>query len=281
VLRGENNTKGTGIGMELESKIALITGGSSGIGLATALLFAREGAKVAVLGRRADKLRKAKAEIEGTVGPDVTLAIRCDVTDEKAVAAAFRETLDAFGRVDIVVNNAGFGFSAPFEETSLADLDRVLAVHVVGYFIVAREAVAALRKNAEGGSIVFVCSDSSVKAGKRTVAYSSAKAAELHMARCIAEEFGQHHIRVNSVLPGAVFGRSEMWTPQYRKARAAAYGFDYKNLEHEYEKNAALRVTILPEEVAEAILFFAGGRSNKITGAALGVDGGGVSAYVR
>jgi len=267
--------------MELASKIALITGGSSGIGLATAILFAREGAKVAILARRPDKLHEAKAEVQRAGEPGKVLAIPCDVTDEKAVAAAFRETVKTFGRVDVVVNNAGFGFSAPLEETSLTDLDRVLAVHVVGYFVVAREAVVALQKNPEGGSIVFVCSDSSVKAGKRTVAYSSAKAAELHMARCIAEEFGAHQIRVNSVLPGAVFGRSEMWTPEYRKARAAAYGFDYNNLENEYEKNAALKVTILPEEVAEAILFFASERSNKITGAALGVDGGGVSAYVR
>ena len=277
----DQQTNPVKFGAELSSKVALITGGSSGIGLASAILFARHGAQVAILGRNADKLERAKTEVEETRTQGGVLPIVCDVTDEASVMAAFRSTVDAFGRLDVVVNNAGFGFSAPLEETTVAELKDVLAVHVVAYFLVAREAVKVLKQNPDGGSIVFVCSDSSVKAGKRTVAYSSAKAAELHMARCVAEEFGQYHIRVNSVLPGAVFGRSEMWTPKYRKARAAAYGFDYNNLEREYEKNAALKVTILPEEVAEAVLFFASDRSNKITGAALGVDGGGVSAYVR
>lgn len=266
---------------ELASRVALITGGSSGIGLATAILFAREGANVAILARRAPKLQQARARIEAEAGRECVLPIECDVTQEAAVKDAFRKTIETYGRIDIVVNNAGYGFSAPFEETSLSDLQQVLSVHVVAYFLVAREAVGALKRNPEGGSIVFVCSDSSVKAGKSTVAYSSAKAAEIHMARCVAEEFGRHKIRVNSVLPGAVFGISEMWTTEYRKARAAAYGFEFENLEREYEKNAALKVTILPEEVAEAILFLASDRSKKITGSALGVDGGGASAYLR
>lgn len=265
----------------LASRVALISGGSSGIGLATAQLFAQEGARVVILARRSEKLLKAKASIEEVAGPGCVLAIECDVTQEISVKEAFRKAIDSFGRVDIVVNNAGYGFSAPLEETTLADMEKVLAVHVVGYFLIAREAVQVLKRNPDGGSIVFVCSDSSVKAGKSTVAYSSAKAAELHMARCIAEEFGRYHIRVNSVLPGAVFGGSEMWTTEYRTARAAAYGFDFQNLEREYEKNAALKVTILPEEIAEAILFLASDRANKITGSALGVDGGGVSAYLR
>ena len=265
----------------LEGKAALITGGSAGIGLATAVLFAQEGARVAILARRPEKLQSAALEIETAAGKGHVHPVVCDVTDEAQVASAFRSTVEAFGSLDIVVNNAGYGFSAPLEETTVADLQKVLAVHVVGYFLVGREAVRTMKQNPAGSSIVFVCSDSSVKAGKRTVAYSSAKAAELHMARCMAEEFGQFKVRVNSVLPGAVFGSSEMWTPEYRKSRAAAYGFDYTALEREYEKNAALKVTILPEEIAQAILFFASDRSNKITGAALGVDGGGVSAYVR
>ena len=202
----------------LSSKVALISGGSSGIGLATALLFAREGTRVAILARRTEKLYAAALEIEDTVGKGSVHSVACDVTDEAQVADAFRTTMQVFGRLDIVVNNAGYGYSVPLEETSVAELQKVLAVHVVGYFLVGRQAVELLKQNATGGSIVFVCSDSSVKAGKRTVAYSSAKAAELHMARCMAEEFGQHKIRVNSVLPGAVFGRSEMWTPEYRKS---------------------------------------------------------------
>lgn len=265
----------------LSSKVAIVTGGSAGIGLATARLFAQEGARVALLARRPDVLEQARAEIDECAGAGAALPIVCDVTKEQDVQAAFRTTLEKFGRLDIVVNNAGRGFSAPLEETTLQDLENMLAIHVIAYFLVAREAVKVMKNNVKGGSIVFVSSDSGLKAGKRSVAYNSAKAAELHMARCVAEECGQYHIRVNSVLPGAVFGRSEFWTTEYRKARAASYGFDYRNLEREYEKNVALKVTILPEEVAEAILFFASDRSNKITGASLGIDGGGASAYVR
>ncbi len=266
---------------DLAGKVALITGGSKGIGLATAIRFAREGARVAILARGIEALNRAVADIEAAAGPGTVLGISCDVTDETAVQQAFAKTLAQFGRLDVVVNNAGSGFSALVGDTTLADLNAMLAIHVIGYFLVAREAVGIFKRQGTGGAMVFVCSDSSVKAGKRSVAYNSAKAAELQMARCLAEECGADRIRVNSVLPGAVFGSSEFWTDAYRQARASAYGFDPSKLEIEYKKNTALKETILPEEVAEAILFLASDRSNKITGAALGIDGGGAAAYVR
>jgi NAD(P)-dependent dehydrogenase (short-subunit alcohol dehydrogenase family) len=267
---------------ELSGQVALITGGSSGIGLATARLFVEVGARVAILARNPERLQHASAEIEtcchskGTVLPVV-----CDITKEEQVLQAFKATLAAFGRLDVVVCNAGYADTMPFDETSLELMKEMLDVHVVGYFLPAREAVRTFKKQGQGGRIVFTVSDNALKPSKDFAAYNSAKAAELHMARSIAEEVGRYGIRINSVLPGAVFGGSQFWTPELRLKRAKAKGFDANHLEEEYGKDTALGVVIQPEEVAELILFLASERSGKITGAAVSIDGGGKSGYVR
>jgi NAD(P)-dependent dehydrogenase (short-subunit alcohol dehydrogenase family) len=128
---------------------------------------------------------------------------------------------------------------------------------------------------------VFVVSDNALKTGVHNVAYNAAKAGELHMARSIAEECGPDGIRVNSVLPGAVFGGSRAWSPEFRAKRAAIRGLDPNNLEEEYKRFSALRVIIMPEEVAEVILFLSSNLAGKITGAAISIDGGGSASYVR
>ena len=134
-----------------------------------------------------------------------------DVTSEEDVAAAFRAAIEAFGGVDIVVSNAGVASSAPIEETTLAEWERNHAILGTGYFLVAREAFRVLRSQGRGGSIVFVASKNSLVAGKNAAAYSSAKAAELHLARCLAEEGGADGIRVNTVNPDAVLQGSRIW----------------------------------------------------------------------
>ena len=266
---------------ELSGQVALITGGSSGIGLATARLFVEVGARVAILARHAERLQRAAAEIETYGDKGSVLPIICDVTKEEQVSQAFKTTLATFGRLDIVVCNAGYADTMPFDETSLELMKEMLDVHVVGYFLPAREAVRTFKRQGQGGRIVFTVSDNALKPSKDFAAYNSAKAAELHMARSIAEEVGRYGIRINSVLPGAVFGGSQFWTPELRLKRAKAKGFDANHLEEEYGKDTALGVTIEPEEVAELILFLASERSGKITGAAVSIDGGGKSGYVR
>ena len=267
--------------LELSGKAALITGGSSGIGLATALRFAEEGARVAIAARDESQLSAARAEIEALAGEGNALAIPCDVTQEEQVIAAFDAVLAAFGRLDIVVNNAGHIYTAAVEDTPLDEFQRLMDVHVTGYFLVARQAVRVFKRQPQGGVMVFVVSDNAVKPSHDLMAYNVAKAAELHMARCIADECGRYNIRVNSVLPGAVFGRSQFWSPEFRRARASIHGFDPDRLEEEYKKKTALGVVILPEEVAEAVLFLASDRSAKMTGTALSIDGGGATGYVR
>ena len=197
-------------------------------------------------------------------------------------ADAFAAAVDAFGGVDIVVSNAGIASSAPIEDTTLAEWNRNHAILGTGYFLVAREAFRVLRAQDAGGSIVFVASKNALVAGKNAAAYSSAKAAELHLARCLAEEGGAAGIRVNTVNPDAVLQGSRIWDSSWREERAAAYGIAPEDLEEHYRKRTTLGVNILPEDIAQAVLHFASAaRSGKSTGNILNVDGGVTAAYPR
>jgi NAD(P)-dependent dehydrogenase (short-subunit alcohol dehydrogenase family) len=209
-------------------------------------------------------------------------AVAGDVTSEAAVAEAYAVAVDAFGGVDIVVSNAGVASSAPIEETSLAEWNRNQAILGTGYFLVAREAFRVLREQGRGGSVVFVASKNALVAGKNAAAYSSAKAAELHLARCLAEEGGAAGIRVNTVNPDAVLQGSRIWGSSWREERASAYGIEPDELEEHYRKRTTLRVNILPEDIAQAVVHFASpARSGKSTGNVLNVDGGVPAAYPR
>jgi NAD(P)-dependent dehydrogenase (short-subunit alcohol dehydrogenase family) len=266
---------------ELQDRVTLITGGSSGIGLAIALRFAEAGAIPVLVALHEDGLEKAKLQVERIAGAGRTLAIAGDVRSEEQVIQAFRTVLNTFGHIDIVVNNAGHGYSSPVEDMPLVEFQRLMDVHVNGYFLVAREAVRVFKTQEGGGVMVFIVSDNAIKPSRNCLAYNVAKAAELHMARCLADECGCYHVRVNSVLPGAVFGGSGFWTPEFRAARAEIHGFDPANLEEEYKTKTALGVIIMPEEVAELVLFLASDRSAKLTGTAISIDGGGNAGYVR
>jgi len=210
------------------------------------------------------------------------LAIAGDVTSEDAVAAAFGAAVDAFGGVDLLVSNAGVASSAPIAETTLEEWQRNHAILGTGYLLVARAAFEILEHQDIGGSIVFIASKNALVAGKNAAAYSSAKAAELHLARCLAEEGGAAGIRVNTVNPDAVLQGSRIWDSSWREERAAAYGIDPDELEEHYRQRNTLKVSILPEDIANAVLHFASTRrSGKSTGNLLNVDGGVPAAYPR
>ena len=266
---------------ELNDRVAVITGGSSGIGLAIGKLFVQAGARVAIFSHDEEQLNKATHELGELGDRDKVLPILCDVTHEEEVLAGYQSTLDHYDRMDILVCNAGIGYSAPIEETSIEMWRKVLDTNCTGYFIAAKEAIRVFRRRGQGGVIVFISSDNSIKPSKNALAYNVSKAAVNHMARCIADECGVDGIRINTILPGAVFGGSAFWTPEFRARRAAIHGFDPDMLEIEYKKATALGVIIFPEEVAELALFFASDRSAKITGALISIDGGGATGYVR
>jgi rhamnulose-1-phosphate aldolase/alcohol dehydrogenase len=262
---------------ELAGRIAFVTGGAGGIGSAVARSLASKGACIVVC----DLDEEGAAEVAGDLA-ESGIPARADVTNEDEVVGAYRRAILEYGGVDVVVSNAGLASSAPIEETSVEMWDKNHAVLARGYFLVAREAFRVMKEQGVGGSVVFVASKNSMAAGKNAGAYSSAKAAELHLARCLAEEGGPERIRANTVNPDAVLQGSRIWGSQWREERAAAYGIEPDELEDYYRKRNVLRVNVLPENIAEAVLHFASEeRSSRSTGNILNVDGGVKDAYPR
>ncbi|MCU0513925.1 MAG: bifunctional rhamnulose-1-phosphate aldolase/short-chain dehydrogenase, partial [Anaerolineae bacterium] len=262
-------------------KVALITGASSGIGRAAALRLAQDGAHVVIADINVAGGEAVVAEIEKKFGARRAIFVHTDVTSEAAVQHAFQQTILAYGGLDVLVNNAGIAGGAPIEETTLALWQKNMDILATGYFLMSREAARLLKSQGVGGTMVFVGSKNSIAPGKGAVAYSAAKAAEIHIARSLAEELGAAGIRVNSVLPDAVIQGSGIWNSEWKEARAKQYGVPVEGLNDYYRKRNILQAEILPEDIAEAIAFLGGPRSAKTTGAVLTVDGGVAAAYVR
>ena len=266
---------------DLPDRVALVTGAASGIGLAITKRLVQEGAKVALWDFNQAKLEESKDMLCQTGSEDQIFLVRCDITKEDDVIAAMESTVAHFGKLNIAVNNAGVSVSVPSDECTLQQWNWVMNVNCTGSFLVSREAIRVFKKQLDGGVLVFNVSDNALKPSKHFLAYNASKAAVLHMARTIANEFGPYHIRANSVLPGAVFGGSQMWTQELREARAKIHGFHPDKLEEEYKKNNAMGVIIDPSEIAELVVFLASDRSAKMTGNALVIDGGGLGGFVR
>ena len=266
---------------QLAGRIALITGGASGIGRASARALAARGAHVVIADRNFDGAAEVADEIVAANGVRRALAVHVDVTDEQAVIDMTRRTVLEYGGLDILVASAGLATSAAVTETSLDDWDRNFAVLARGYFLAAREAFRVLLQQASGGSVVFVGSKNALVGGANAAAYSSAKAAALHLGRCLAEEGGPHGIRVNTVNPDAVIEGSSIWSTDWKAERASTYGLAEDELQNFYQGRTKLGVAVLPEDVAEAIAFFAGPASAKSTGNIINVDGGVTAAYPR
>ena len=266
---------------ELAGRIALVTGAASGIGRAIARRLAEAGAHVVVADRNLSGASEVAAGLTEAHGEGRALAVEVDVTDETAVRRAFEDTVLNYGGVDIVVSNAGISTSNPIEETSLDEWNLNQSVLGTGYFLVGREAFRVMRPQKLGGSVVFVASKNGLVAGRNAAAYSSAKALEIHLARCLAEEGGSAGIRVNTVNPDAVLRGSGIWDSRWRGQRAQTYGIEPDQLEEHYRARTTLKVNVFAEDVAEAVLFFASDRSSKSTGNILNVDGGVAAAYSR
>lgn len=266
---------------ELSRRIALVTGGASGIGRAVALRLAREGAHVVVGDLDAAGARKTAEEIVNTQGVKRALGLSMDVTQEASVRQVVEEAVLAHGGLDIVVSNAGVAHSAPLDRMDLADWEQSFAVNATGHFLVAREALRVLKAQGLGGAFVFVATKNVMSPGKDFGAYSASKAAEAQLAKVLALEGGPFGIRANIVNPDAVFQDSKLWSPEVRRERAQAQGIQVDQLEEFYRKRNLLGVSIVPEDVAEAVCFLASDRSAKTTGCTITVDGGLKDAFPR
>ncbi|MDX3975878.1 bifunctional rhamnulose-1-phosphate aldolase/short-chain dehydrogenase [Shinella sp.] len=263
----------------LAGRIALVTGGAGGIGKATANRLMAEGACVVLADIDETALAAAQSELAGRYGKDFVRSVAMNVTDEALVAKSFADTLVEFGGLDILVSNAGLASSAPIEETTLELWNKNIGILATGYFLVAREAFRIFRRQKAGGNVVFVASKNGLAASPGASAYCTAKAAEIHLARCLALEGASEQIRVNVVNPDAVLRGSKIWTGEWKEQRAATYKTD--DLEAHYRERSMLKMSVYPEDIAEAIYFLASDMSAKSTGNIVNVDAGNAQSFTR
>ena len=265
----------------LAGRVALVTGGAGGIGAATAARFLREGACVMLADIDADALKIAQDGLAGQFGRDMVRSVQMNVTNEAQVVRAYAEMAVEFGGIDILVSNAGIASSAPIEDTSLALWNRNMDILSTGYFLVSREGFRMLRTQGIGGAVVFVASKNGLAASPNASAYCTAKAAEIHLARCLALEGAEAGIRVNVINPDAVLRGSRIWEGEWLDQRASTYGTDKEGLEEMYRKRSLLKRSVLPEDIAEGVYFLASDLSAKSTGNILNVDAGNVQSFTR
>ncbi|MBC2807733.1 bifunctional rhamnulose-1-phosphate aldolase/short-chain dehydrogenase (plasmid) [Rhizobium ruizarguesonis] len=265
----------------LAGRVAFVTGGAGGIGRATAARLVGEGACVVLADIDQAALEGTEADFVKKFGADAVRSVRLDVTKEDAVIASFAEACVEFGGIDILVSNAGIASSAPIEATELSTWNRNIDILATGYFLVSREAFRLFRRQTLGGNVVFVASKNGLAASPNAAAYCTAKAAEIHLARCLALEGADAGIRVNTVNPDAVLRGSKIWSGEWREQRAASSKIEVDDLEEHYRKRSMLKLNVFPEDIAEAIYFLASDLSAKSTGNIINVDAGNVQSFTR
>jgi rhamnulose-1-phosphate aldolase/alcohol dehydrogenase len=262
----------------LATRVALVTGGGSGIGKAIAVRLAAEGACVVVVDRDAETAAQVAKELGNT---DVAISAAADVTSEEQIAAAFAAAALAFGGVDLVVNNAGLSISKSLLDTTAADWDLQHDVMAKGSFLVSRAAAAVMIEQGMGGDLIYISSKNSVFAGPNNVAYGSAKADQAHQVRLLAAELGEQHIRVNGINPDGVVRGSGIFASGWGANRAAVYGVPEEELGAFYAKRTLLKKEVLPEHIAAAVFALTGGDLALTTGLHIPVDAGVAAAFLR
>ncbi len=260
----------------LSRKIAIVTGAGGGIGQAIADKMVAEGAVVVYTDLNTEAVKTATSKYSG----DQAVAVSCDVTNEEAIVNAFKETVLAFGGVDIIVHSAGLAISKSLEDTTTKDWDLLENVLVKGQFLLSKTGVEIMKKQSLGGDIVNIASKNGLVAGPNNVAYGTAKAAQQHMTRLLAAELAADKIRVNVVNPDGVIVGSKIWEGSWAEGRAKANGITVEELPAFYAKRNLLNEIILPEDIANGV-FACLAILNKSTGNIINVDGGMANAFPR
>jgi len=260
----------------LSRKIAIVTGAGGGIGQAIADKMVAEGAVVVFT----DLNKDAADAVTAKYSKDQAIAVQCDVTSEEGISEAFKQTVLAFGGVDILVHSAGLAISKSLEDTTLQDWDLLENVLVKGQFLIAKSGTEIMKKQNLGGDIVNIASKNGLVAGPNNVAYGTAKAAQQHMTRLLAAELAADKIRVNTVNPDGVIVGSKIWEGSWAEGRAKANGISVEELPAFYAKRNLLNEIILPEDIANGV-FACVAILDKTTGNIINVDGGMANAFPR
>jgi NAD(P)-dependent dehydrogenase (short-subunit alcohol dehydrogenase family) len=254
--------------MQLTNKVALVTGAGSGIGRASAKMFAQAGAKVGLVGRTESELREAAAEIEKAAGAGTTFVAIADVSNSDAIQKAIDDTAVRFGKLDIVMPNAGInGVWAPIEELTMEEWNKTIGINLTGTFATIKFAVPHL-KRAGGGSIIVVASVNGTRIFSNTgaTAYSTSKAGQVAMTKMLALELATAHIRVNVICPGAIDTEIDDNTQQR----------DVDKVKIKVDISRPIPLTDKPgtsDQVAQLALFLASDMSSHITGTPVWIDG--------
>lgn len=260
----------------LSRKIAVVTGAGGGIGQAIADKMVQEGAVVVFT----DLNQEALDSVTEKYSKDQAVAVTCDVTNEEAITNAFKDTVLAFGGVDVIVHSAGLAISKSLEDTTTKDWDLLENVLVKGQFLMVKNGVEIMKKQGLGGDIVNIASKNGLVAGPNNVAYGTAKAAQQHMTRLLAAELATDKIRVNVVNPDGVIVGSKIWEGAWAEGRAKANGISVEELPAFYAKRNLLNEIILPEDIANGV-FACVAILDKTTGNIINVDGGMANAFPR
>lgn len=246
----------------LAGKVAAITGGASGIGLASARLFSREGADLALVDRDAARLADAARECAGGKAP---LLLEGDVGDEAAVERHAAAIEERFGGFDVLLACAGWASRKSVPDTTLTEWEGVLNTNLTGSFLWSRAAIRSMRARG-GGAIILIASQLAFAGGRRNAAYLASKGAVASLARSMAVDHAPEGIRVNTIVPGAI--RTPLLESGFRQAEDPAAARAWSVSRHPLGRLGE------PEEVARAALFLASGESSFTTGSCLMVDGG-------
>ena len=241
----------------MSEKVALVTGGSRGIGLASAKILAKNGANVVITAKNSERLKQAASDIPNCIG------IGGDIRNKDDVKKVVKNTIEKFGKLDILVNNAGiFPKIKQLHEISEDEWNQVLDVNLTGQFRFTKESIPYLEKN--GGCIINISSDAGLKAyqGFNADAYSAAKAALILLTKCWALEYAKNKIRVNCICPGVV--DTDMTKPFLKTKKDK----EFMNSEHPIGRIGS------PEDIAKAVMYFTSDDASWTTGAILAVDGG-------
>jgi NAD(P)-dependent dehydrogenase (short-subunit alcohol dehydrogenase family) len=265
---------------DLGEQVALITGGAGAIGRAIGEGLLRVGAKVALVDIAGERLWSYGEELTTKVGSGRVLTIVADVRNSQQVKQAFDLTIEEFGRLDILVNNAAATQIKAVDLLSDEDIDLIIDTNLKGYVKCAREAVKSMKASGTQGSLLFISSKNGLAGASNKSLYCATKGGELTLARSLAMELGEFGIRVNTICPDAVLEGSGLWEDDgYRLGTAKRYNISEEEIPDFYKDRCALKTNIQPVDVANAALFLLSDNAAKLTGAILTVDGG--VAFVR
>lgn len=265
---------------DLAGQVALITGGAGAIGRAISKGLIEAGVRVALVDIADDRLQSYGNELAAEYGLGKVLTLVADVCDSQQVKRAFDITMEEFGRLDILVNNAAATQIKAVDLLSDEDIDLIIDTNLKGYVKCAREAVRIMKVSGVGGSLLFISSKNGLAGAANKSLYCATKGGELTLARSLAMELGEFGIRVNSICPDAVLEGSGLWEDDsYRLGTAKRYNISEKEIPDYYKQRCALRTNIKSVDVANAALFLLSDNAAKLTGVILTVDGG--VAFVR